>query len=141
MFLSPSTRPHPGEFDVGGVDDAPRLVGIGDDPEEETTAFLVYGQVAELVDDQQARLADDDELPAEPVLLLGAARAHEQAGRGEETDGHAPFAGEPADGYGEVALAGADGPVGTRSSHRSMKSRLSSWMRPQSAGIFRLVQS
>ena len=40
------------EFDVGGVDDAPCLVAVGDDLEEETAAFLVYGQVAELVDDQ-----------------------------------------------------------------------------------------
>lgn len=31
------------EFDVGGVDDAPCLVGIGNDLEEEPAALLVYG--------------------------------------------------------------------------------------------------
>lgn len=41
-------------FDVGGVDDAPCLIAVGDDLEEQATAFLVAGHVAELVDDNQA---------------------------------------------------------------------------------------
>ena len=56
------------EFDVGGVDDAPCLVGIGNDLEEEPAALLVYGQVAELVDDEKSGLADAREFPVEPVL-------------------------------------------------------------------------
>ena len=99
------------EFDVGGVDDAPCLVGIGNDLEEEPAALLVYGQVAELVDDEKSGLADAREFPVEPVLLLGAAQAHEQSGRGEEAHRDAPLAGESSDRDGQVALAGADGPV------------------------------
>ena len=99
------------EFDVGGVDDAPCLVGIGNDLEEEPAALLVYGQVAELVDDEKSGLADAREFPVEPVLLLGAAQTHEQSGRGEEAHRDAPLAGEPSDRDGQVALAGADGPV------------------------------
>lgn len=99
------------EFDVGGVDDAPCLVGIGNDLEEEPAALLVYGQVAELVDDEKSGLADAREFPVEPVLLLGAAQTHEQSGRGEEAHRDAPLAGELSDRDGQVALAGADGPV------------------------------
>ena len=40
-----------------------------------------------------------------------AARPHEQPGRGEEAHRDAPLAGEPSDRDGQVALAGADGPV------------------------------
>ena len=99
------------EFDVGGVDDAPCLVAVGNDLEEEPAALLVYGQVAELVDDEKSGLADAREFPVEPVLLLGAAQTHEQSGRGEEAHRDAPLAGEPSDRDGQVALAGADGPV------------------------------
>ena len=95
-------------LDVGGVDDAPCLVGIGYDLEQEPAAFLVDGHVAELVDDQEPRLPDARELPVEPVLLFGAPQAHEQAGRGEEPDGHCVHACEPSRGDGEMALAGAD---------------------------------
>ena len=111
MFLSPRTRPHPPDSMLAVVDDAPCLVAVADDLEEEAAAFLVDGQVAELVDDQEPGLADAGEFPVEPVLLLGAAQAHEQSGRGEEPDGYAPGAGEPADRDGEVAFAGADAPV------------------------------
>ena len=107
------------EFDVGGVDDAPCLVGIGNDLEEEPAALLVYGQVAELVDDEKSGLADAREFPVEPVLLLGAAQTHEQSGRGEEAHRDAPLAGEPSDRDGQVALAGADGPVECLSSNKS----------------------
>ena len=96
------------EFDVGGVDDAPCLVGIGNDLEEEPAALLVYGQVAELVDDEKSGLADAREFPVEPVLLLGAAQTHEQSGRGEEAHRDAPLAGEPSDRDGQVGLAAAD---------------------------------
>ena len=67
------------ELDVAGVDDAASFVAVGDDLEEQSAAFLVDGQVAELVDDQQARLAYGGELAVETVLVLGAAQAHDQA--------------------------------------------------------------
>ena len=42
-----------GELDVRGVDDGLGLVRVGDDLEEEPAALLVYGHVAELVDDEE----------------------------------------------------------------------------------------
>ena len=77
----------------------------------EPAASFRHGQVAELVDDEKSGLADAREFPVEPVLLLGAAQTHEQSGRGEEAHRDAPLAGEPSDRDGQVALAGADGPV------------------------------
>ena len=78
MFLSPSTHSTSAEFDVGGVDDAPCLIGIGNDLEGgATTALLVYGQVAELVDDEKSGLADARRVPGQ---------AGSPAGRGADAD-------------------------------------------------------
>ena len=96
------------EFDVGGVDDAPCLVAVGDDLEEQAAAFLVDGHVAEFVDDQQAGLTDGGEFVVEPVVLPGAAQSHEQACGGEEAHGDVVEAGEPADGACQVGLAASD---------------------------------
>ena len=111
MFLSPSTRPPTGELDVRGVDDAPGLVGIRYDLEQEPGALLVDRHVAELVDDQEPRLGDLPELRVEPVLPFRAAQPHEQSGRGEEPDRYRAHAREPAQRDREMGLAGADGPV------------------------------
>ena len=54
-------------FDVGGVDDAPCFVAVGDDPEERAASFLVDGHVAEFVDDQESGLADGGEFVVESV--------------------------------------------------------------------------
>ena len=75
-----------GELDVRGVDDAPGLVGIRYDLEQESGTLLVDRHVAELVDDREPRLGDLPELRVEPVLALRAAQPHEQPGRGEEPD-------------------------------------------------------
>ena len=64
--------------------------------------------MAEFVDDQEPGFADGRESPVEPVLLFRAPQAHEQAGGGEEPDGHGVHACEPSRGDGEVAFAGAD---------------------------------
>ena len=52
--------------------------------EEQAAAFLVDGHVAEFIDDDQPRLADGGEFVVEPVVVLGAAKAHEQVAGGEE---------------------------------------------------------
>ena len=75
-----------GELDVRGVDDAPGLVGIRYDLEQESGTLLVDRHVAELVDDREPRLGDLPELRVELVLALRAAQPHEQPGRGEEPD-------------------------------------------------------
>ena len=56
-------------------------------------------------DDEQVGLADGLDLLVEPVVGLGLAQPHDQAGGGEEPDRYAPPAGEGADGDGEVGLA------------------------------------
>ena len=99
------------ELDVGGVDDAPCLVAVRDDLEEQAAAFLVDGDVAELVEDDEPGLADHGELPVEPVVLFGSSQTHDQAGRSEEPHRYPVPAGGPSEGDGEVRLAGADGPV------------------------------
>ena len=58
-----------GELDVRGVDDAPGLVGIRYDLEQEPGSLLVDRHVAELVDDQEPGLGDLPELRVEPVLF------------------------------------------------------------------------
>ena len=102
--------PPAGELDVRGVDDAPGLVGIRYDLEQEPGALLVDRHVAELVDDQEPRLGDLPELRVEPVLPLRAAQPHEQPGHGEEPDRYRAHAREPAQRDREMRLAGADGP-------------------------------
>lgn len=74
-----------GELDVRGVDDAPGLAGIRYDLEQELGALLVDRHVVELVDDQEPRPGDLPELRVESILLLRAARLHEQPGCGEKT--------------------------------------------------------
>ena len=54
-------------FDVGGVDDALGLVRVGDDLEQETTAFLVDGYVPKFIDDDQARFTNGRQLFVESL--------------------------------------------------------------------------
>lgn len=96
------------ELDVGGVDDAPCLVAVGDDLEEQAAAFLVDGHVAEFIDDDQPRLADGGEFVVEPVVVLGAAKAHEQVAGGEEAHRDVVQTCEASDGDGEVGLAASN---------------------------------
>ena len=66
-------------LDVGGVDDAPCLVGIGYGLEREPAVFLVDGWVAELVEDDGPGFAGLREFLVEPVVLFGAAQSRDQA--------------------------------------------------------------
>lgn len=90
-----------GELDVRGVDDAPGLAGIRYDLEQELGALLVDRHVVELVDDQEPRPGDLLELRVESILLLRAARLHEQPGCGEKPDRYRARAcpTRPRDGY------------------------------------------
>ena len=131
-----------GELDVRGVDDAPGLVGIRYDLEQEPGALLVDRHVAELVDDREPRLGDLPELRVEPVLPFRAAQPHEQSGRGEEPGWYRAHAREPAQRDREMGLAGADGPV----EHEVLATvdeveRCELRAPPQSAGMRRFDQS
>ena len=64
-----------GEPDVRGVDDAPGLVGIRYDLEQEPGALLVDRHVAELVDDREPRPGDLPELRVEPPPVSRGAAA------------------------------------------------------------------
>ena len=68
------------EFDVRGEDHALTFIRIGDDLEQQAAAFLIDGHVAELVDDQEPRLADHGEFLVEPVVRFGAQQAPGQPG-------------------------------------------------------------
>ena len=96
-----------GELDVRGVDDGLGLVRVGDDLEEEPAALLVYGHVAELVDDEEPCLAYGLQFPVEFALRAGAQEAHDQARGGEEPHRHAPAACLAAQRDDEMGLAGA----------------------------------
>lgn len=98
------------ELDVRGVDDALGLVRVGHDLEQESAAFLVYGHVAELVDDDHAGLGDGLQFPVEFAFRVGAQEPHDQARGGVEPHRHALLAGLPAQRDGEVGLAGAGRP-------------------------------
>ena len=76
--------------------DAPGLVGIRYDLEQEPGALLVDRHVAELVDDREPRPGDLPELRIEPVLPFRVAQPHEQLGRVEEPDRYRAHAREPA---------------------------------------------
>ena len=97
-------------LDVGGVDDALGLVRVGHDLEQESAALLVYGHVAELVDDDHAGLGDGLQFPVEFAFRVGAQEPHDQARGGVEPHRHALPAGLPARRDGEVGLAGAGRP-------------------------------
>ena len=92
------------------MDDAPGLVGIRYDLEQEPGALLIDRHAAELVDDREPRPGDLPELRVEPPPFR-AAQPHEQPGRGEEPDRYRAHAREPAQRDREMRLAGADGPI------------------------------
>ena len=98
------------EFDVRGEDHALTFIRIGDDLEQQAAAFLIDGHVAELVDDQEPRLADHGEFLVEPVVRFGAQQAHDQSGGGEEARLRAFPACFAAEGDGQVRLARAGRP-------------------------------
>ena len=74
VLVAEHSRPA-GELDVRGVDDAPGLVGIRYDLEQEPGALFVDRHVAELVDDQEPRPGDLLELRVEPVRVPRQQRA------------------------------------------------------------------
>ena len=97
-------------LDVRGEDHALTFVCVGGDLEQQTAAFLIDGHVAELVDDQEPRLADHGEFLVEPVVRFGAQQAHDQSGGGEEARLRAFPACFAAEGDGQVRLARAGRP-------------------------------
>ena len=98
--------------------------------EEEPAALLVYGQVAELVDDEKSGLADAREF-GRAGSPAGRRRRMSSPVAVKKRTGTPRSAGEPSDRDGEVALAGADGPVEHEVlSHPATKSRFSSCARP-----------
>lgn len=100
----------PAGLDVRGVNDGLHLVRVGDDLEQQPAAFLVDRHVAQLVDDQQAGLADGRDLPVEFAFRAGAQQAHDQASGGEEPYRHAFQAGLPSQRHRQMGFARAGRP-------------------------------
>jgi len=60
-------QPQGGQVEVGGDDEGLGFVGVGDDFEEETSAVLVDGEVAEFVEDEELGAGEFGELAVEAV--------------------------------------------------------------------------
>src|SRR5215472_5521134 len=94
---------------VGGDHHRRALVALADDLEEQIGAELVDGQVAELVDDEQAGLEITADLALEPPSGLRCGERVDDVDGGGEERGVAADAGGAAEGKGNVRLAEADG--------------------------------
>ena len=108
IWSSPNTDPPPAELQVRGDHHRLRLVGIGEDLEEQPRPVRVEREKPELVDDEQASPADERGLPAGPPVIVGAPQAHHERGRREEARLEPPLARQRAEGRRHVRLAGAD---------------------------------
>ena len=108
IWSSPNTDPPPAELQVRGDEHRLPLVCVGEDLEEQPRPVRVEREKPELVDDEQAGLADERGLPVEPPVVAGAPQAHHERGRHEEARLEPPLARQRAEGRRHVRLAGAD---------------------------------
>ena len=104
----PEHRPPPAELQVRGDHHRLPLVCVGEDLEEQPRPVRVEREKPELVDGEQAGLADGRGLPVEPPVVAGAPQAHHERGRREEARLEPPLARQRAEGRRHVRLAGAD---------------------------------
>lgn len=107
-LVVPEDRSPAGELQVRRDHHRLALVGVGEDLEHEPRPVGIKRQEAEFVDDEQGRAADLRGLAVEPSFVAGAAKAHHQRRRGEETGLQAPVAGQLAQGARHVGLTRAD---------------------------------
>ena len=92
---------------IGGDEQAAALVAARDELEEEMGAAALERQVAELVDDQQLRLAVKQQAVGELPLGLGFGQRGEQGGGAGEEDRVARFDDGAAERNREMRLADA----------------------------------
>lgn len=107
-LVVPEHRPPPAELQIRGDHHRLSLVCVGEDLEEQPRPVRVEREEPELVDDEQAGLADKRGLPVEPPVVAGAPQAHHERGRREEARLEPPLARQRAEGRRHVRLAGAD---------------------------------
>lgn len=107
-LVVPEHRPPPAELQIRGDYHRLPLVCVGEDLEEQPRPVRVEREKPELVDDEQAGLADERGLPVEPPVVAGAPQAHHERGRREEARLGPPLARQRAEGRRHVRLAGAD---------------------------------
>lgn len=107
-LVVPEHRPPPAELQVRRDYRQPPLVCVSEDLEEQPRPVRVERKKPELVDDEQAGLADERGLPVEPPVVAGAPQAHHERGRREEACLEPPLARQRAEGRRHVRLAGAD---------------------------------
>ena len=74
IWSSPNTDPPPAELQVRGDHHRLRLVGGGEDLEEQPRPVRVEREKPELVYDEQASLADERGLPVEPPVVISQAQ-------------------------------------------------------------------
>src|SRR3546814_12415856 len=107
-FFVSSRRRHTRCALVTGVQTCalPILAGV-DQLEEQVAAAWDDRQVADLVDDQQGRSAEEADALRQTTLALGAGELAEQLGEGAEVDAAPGLHGLDAEGSRQVTFAGA----------------------------------
>jgi hypothetical protein len=94
------------EAAVAGDDDGPVLVAPGDQREEQVRGLALEGQVADLVDDDQAVALDPPQFVVEGVAVLCGFEAVDPLLGGRERDAVSGLAGLDGERDREVAVAG-----------------------------------
>ena len=102
-----------GEAAVGGEDHGALFVAGVDELEEQIAAARDDGQVADLVDHQQAGPAEEPQAFGQSSLAFGSAERGDEFSEGAEIDALAGLDGLDAEGGCEVALAGSGGGRGS----------------------------
>src|SRR3546814_5206946 len=96
-----------GKAVVGGEDHGAAFIAGVDQLEEQVAAAGDDRQVADLVDDQQGRSAEEADALRQTALALGAGELAEQLGEGAEVDAAPGLHGLDAEGSRQVTFAGA----------------------------------
>lgn len=109
-LVVPEHRSPPAELQIRGDYHRLSLVCVGEDLEEQPRPVRVEREKPELIDDEQASLADERGLPVELPVVTGAPQAHHKRGRREEACLESPLARQRAEGRRHLHLADAPPP-------------------------------
>lgn len=133
-LVVPEHRPPPAELQVRGDYHRLPLVCVGEDLEEQPRPVRVEREKPELVDDEQAGLADERGLPVEPPVVAGALSriTSEDAVKKRASSLLSHASAQRADAI--CVLPVPTSPMSTRSSLRSTKPSASSDSRPMPSG-------
>ena len=104
---SPKTSPHSAKPPIGGEDHGALFVAGVDELEEQIAATGNDRQVADFVDDEQCKSAEEPDLLAQGAFTFGLGERADEVGERGEVDAATGFDGFDAERQAEMALAGA----------------------------------